>query len=475
MRTRTRRSVAGLVLPGRRGLAGVAGLLLGAGLGTSLALVPNVALSGAGLAPVGSAPPGSLLDATHLPPLLTRAGEAVDLRYDIHCAAAVENQADATCGAGGTVFLRSGNEGPYGGLPLRTDPDAVEGRYVARVPDDIATSRDGFTYYAVLRSQSGDTLTLPAGGPAAPQRSIPLDRTVEVRLGTHVFGAVRDTDARVVEAAWGSGPIDVGLEQGRNLPAIGPASFDVDASGAVHLLDQAHRRILRWRGAVSEPVPVPLAIDGTLADLSIDGAGGLHVLEMGNGGRAPVLRTFDRSGNHRSSIELSERTASQVRIGPEGPIVHQQPSGHWMPTAIDGQVLSPDAQVRSGRPGRRLTGGGEIVLLRHGNEIRVAIGDARGARRSWRVVSDTPVAEVQLAEPLGHRLVLVARLYDDAQDEFLALVLGSRGLVRSFSLASADWAETAPLSRFRLVGSSLYQLGSTRAGVFVDRFDLEAS
>jgi hypothetical protein len=54
-------------------------------------------------------------------------------------------------------------------------------------------------------------------------------------------------------------------------------------------------------------------------------------------------------------------------------------------------------------------------------------------------------------------------------------VLGNRGLVRTFSLDSADWAEAAPLSRFRLVGHFLYQLGSTPAGLFVDRFDLEAS
>jgi len=40
---------------------------------------------------------------------------------------------------------------------------------------------------------------------------------------------------------------------------------------------------------------------------------------------------------------------------------------------------------------------------------------------------------------------------------------------------SLEWAESAPLARFRLVGSSLYRLGSTRAGLFVDRFDAEVS
>jgi hypothetical protein len=89
------------------------------------------------------------------------------------------------------------------------------------------------------------------------------------------------------------------------------------------------------------------------------------------------------------------------------------------------------------------------------------------------MTSDTSLAEVQLAEPLGSGLVVVVRVYTDTDDEFVALVLGPRGLVLRASLASADWAESAPLSRFRLAGSSLYQLGSTEAGLFVDRYDLE--
>ena len=65
------------------------------------------------------------------------------------------------------------------------------------------------------------------------------------------------------------------------------------------------------------------------------------------------------------------------------------------------------------------------------------------------------------------------RVYDDADDEFAVLTLGPSGLVDRFALDSADWAESAPLGRFRLVGRSLYRLGSTASGVFVDRYDLE--
>ena len=44
-----------------------------------------------------------------------------------------------------------------------------------------------------------------------------------------------------------------------------------------------------------------------------------------------------------------------------------------------------------------------------------------------------------------------------------------------FAVPASEWAQSMPLSRFRLVGSSLYELGSTDAGVFVDRYDLGVS
>jgi hypothetical protein len=68
--------------------------------------------------------------------------------------------------------------------------------------------------------------------------------------------------------------------------------------------------------------------------------------------------------------------------------------------------------------------------------------------------------------------VAVFAVYTDERSEFEALVLDGRS-VQALSLPSAEWAESAPLARFRLAGSSLYELGSTPSGVFVNRFDLE--
>jgi hypothetical protein len=449
----------------------LAGLVLGALLGTTFAVG-----SGRALAERDTGTTKPLLDATHLPPLLTVPGEEVVLRYDVHCVSAAEGSEDAAsdtdgCNPEGTVFVRAGTSGPFQPIPLAIDPEAGDGEWTARVPGAIARSRRGFSYYAVLRSASEDvTTSLPLGGALSPQRSLPLERAVDVPLGPHEFGQTRRADDRVVRAGWGAGHGAIGLEGGTNVAPSGGSSFDVRPDGGVSVLDQVNRRVLRWTPGTPAPRTIPVPVDGTIADLSVGPDGTMYVLEGDRPGRGPVVRAFDGSGAALGVDELYERTATQLRVGPSGPIVLQQPSGQWRPVQ-GGAGSAPSEAV--GDPGRSFPGGSEVVVLRTGNELRLALVKGEAVRRAWRITSATPLAEVQLAEPFGPGLLVVVRVYTDVEDEFLALVLGPRGLVRSMSLASADWAESAPLSRFRVAGTSLYQLGSTREGLFVDRFDLE--
>jgi hypothetical protein len=422
------------------------------------------------VAPAASEP---LLEATHRPALLTAPGP-VELAYDVYCGAA-ESAASTPCDAEGTVFVRAGDAGAFQPVALRRDGGAVGTHLVARVPEGVAASRDGFSYYASIASEaSGRTVTLPAGGAGAPQRSLPLAQGPSIDLGRHAFDVGRVAKARVAEAAWGSGPGEVGLEPGRNLAPTGGSSFDVDASGVVSVLDEANRRILRWSPGAAAPEHVPVAVRGTLADLSVGADGTLYVLETAaDAGETPQLRSFDAAGTPMGAVELAER-GSAVRAGPHGPVVLRQASGQWMPAILDGRALAAGAQSSAGTSGRPVAGGREIVVLREGaNEVRAALVGADGLRRTWRLQSDTALAEVQLAEPYREGLVLVVRTYTDDEAEFVVLVLGRKGLVGRFSLAANDWAETAPTSRFRLAGSSLYQLGSSPDGLFVDRFDLE--
>ena len=449
-------------------LVALSGLLAGALTGAVTFVV-----AGSAVAVRGADSTSVVVEATHVPPLLTTAGEQVELRYDAYCIDLEAEAADATCELEGTVFIRPGASGPFRELPLATDDS--EHQLVARVPEAIRSSRKGFTYYAAIAATSGRAaLTLPAGGSSAPHQSLPLGSPIEIDLGRHLFGRTSRVDQRIAELAWGEGQSEAGLEQGRNLTPIGASAFDVDSSGVVVLLDQAHRRLLRWRNGARSPTRVRLAITGTLADVALAPDGTLYVLEsVSSPGRAPLVRRFDPYGRELESVETAERVTSQILLGPAGPVVLQQPSGQWMPIAAAGVAIPPESQSHSGRTGRPLRGGGEIVVLRLGNEIRIAVVGATGVRRSWRIASETALAEVQLADVLGRHAIVVARVYSDDNDEFVALVLGAEGLVSRISLDTADWAETAPLGRFRLVGGSLYQLGSTPMGAFVDRFDLE--
>lgn len=450
--------------------AALAGLVLGAVFGLTFVLASSRAVAER---QIGSSHP--VLDATHVPPLLTTDGEDIALRYDVHCASEGEGTEDTACDARGTVFVRAGMFGEFQEIPLTIDKSAAEGRHVATVPARITNSGQGFSYYAVFGADGRcASVTLPGGGAEAPHRSLPLGRAVEVRLGRHDFGRARKADARVAEADWGEGVAEVGLEGGVNVAPVGGSSFDVDGAGSILLLDQVNRRVLRWTPKASAPTQVPVSIDGTIADLAVASTGTMYVLEGGRASRPAALRTFDRSGRTLSVAELAERTATQVRVGPKGALVLQHPSGQWLPAATaDDTPLSALTQARAGRAGRLLPNGDEVIVLRTGNEIRLALANEHRVRRAWRITSTLPLAEVQLAEPMPGGLLVVFRVYSETDDEFVALVLGSRGLRARMSLDSADWAESAPLSRFKLSGSSLYQLGSTRAGVFVDRFDLE--
>jgi len=418
------------------------------------------------------------LQVTNLPPLLRTADDRLDeLRYDVTCAAP-ETLPDLACDIAGTVFVRSGTTGSFQAIPLAVDPKSEVDRYVASLPADVA-SRPAFSYYAVVHdNRTGETVTLPAGGAAAPQTSLLLTRPVTVSLGKHGFGTVDHAAARVASALWGDGPGRAGLEDGPQLEPIGASSFDVDATGTVRVLDEAHHQMLRFgAGHPNAPTALPLEVRGTIADLRANLDGGVDVLEsVGAPGDTPVLHRFDASGRTTGSWHTAEKTATALRVGPGGPLVLEYPSGEWMPVGATQTADSRTAsasQLENASPGQRLADGRQIVAQREGSEARIALVDARGVTASWRIRSATPLAEIQLAEPFGSGVVVVLRTYSDTQDEFIALVLGTHGIERRLSIAPDDWAEAAPLARFRVVSSSLYHLGSTPTGMFVDRYDLE--
>jgi hypothetical protein len=441
MRRPSIRSLAG-------GAAGIAAGVLG---GVLLASV-----SAAGPSPAQRF--GPIIEATHVPPVLTLPGDPVRLRYAIICAPRPDG---LPCDGSGTVYIRRGGAAPFQALPLQRGDDSRDGRYFLDV------SAGDFQYYAVLRDNAtGASITIPTGGADAPQLSLSLRDAVPVDLGRHAFGHVRAADARVAKAKWGSAPQDVGLGGSRELGFSGPSSFDVEADGTVDILDSVNARVLRWGHGRQEVVP--LAGITELSDFAVEAEGSFDILDARG-----TLHSFGFDGEPRWSKKLSDRTWAKLD---DGPIVLQEPSEQWMPVAKRGIPLTPAEQARAAHAGKPLPNGHELLVDRVGaNELRVADVHGGAPLRSWRITSETPLGEVQLAEPRGDDIVVVTRAYTDERDEFVVLVLDRAGLAASFSAASDSWTETAPLARFRLARGSLYRFHTTEAGAFVDRFDLEVS
>src|SRR6266545_4290480 len=399
--------------------------LAGGAAGIAAGVIGGIGLSSISTASPSLPSPPRFVDAAHVPPVLTLPGEQIRLRFAVVCTPRDDGE---PCRGSGDVYVRAGQTGPFRRLALRRSEDSKDGRYYSDLPGEIASSRDGFSYYAVVRDDATTaTVTVPSGGAAAPQRSMLLGAPAPVTLGAHVFGHPRAADARVVDARWGSGPQEVGLAGSRERGFTGPSAFAVEADGSYDVLEPPN-----------------------------------------------TLRSFRPDGSQKWSQTLSDRTWAKLAHGPTGPVVQQQPSEQWLPAAERGAPLTRSAQARGGRPGKPVGDGREVIVERVGEgELRVAEAAGNSPLRSWRITSATPLGEVQLAEAHANCIVLVTKTYTDERDEFLVLVLDSKGLAQEFSVAATAWAEAAPLARFRLSGSSLYRLGSTQSGAFVDRFDLE--
>jgi hypothetical protein len=445
--------------------------LAGGAAGIAAGVCGGIVLTSGSAGNPAPAPAAALIDAGHLPPVLTLPGEPVTLRYAIVCAPSADGR---PCDGSGEVYLRTGRSGRFQRLPLRRGDDSAEGRYYVEVPVEVASSPDGFSYYAVLRDDAtGAEITVPSGGAAAPQRSFRLHNAVGIELGRHAFGHTRPSDARVVDAPWGSAVGRVGLAGSRELGFTGPSAFDVGDDGTVTLLDQVNGRLERWwRGRASATT---VEVGPGLADLDVERDGTANVLEPPDRlTPVPILRRFDRAGKLKWAQRLSDRTWSKLAEGPAGPVVLQEPSEQWLPLAVNGAPLDRPSQATRATPGNAGRRGLDVLVERLGaGELRLAELAAHRVHRAWRIRSSTPLGEVQLAEAIGDGLVVVTKTYTDDESEYVVLVLGPSGVRERLALAASEWAEGAPLARFRLAGPSLYQLGSTPAGAFVVRFDLE--
>ena len=379
-----------------------------------------------------------------------------------------EDRPGRECEPKGSVFLRAVGDAQFTKLPLGAHRDGGSrpqspARYLAGF---------GFDYYAELEDGRGGSASLPSGADDAPQHVWVVPGETRVDLGEAGFGDARAPGAILAKAGWGRDDRELGLISGREQARIGPSAFDVAPGGAIVVLDQVNQRLAVFP-AIGPPRHLPISFSGGEGDLAIGGDGTIYVLDDGGSqSPMPLVRSFDMSGRPIASGLLAEPIADMLRVSQGGPLAHVYPSEMWLPIGRGRPPLSPAQQVERSTAGRPVGDGEAVVVRASPSEARFALVSGDRVVRSWVVESSTKLGEVQLAEPYGDGLLVVLRLWSEKQAEFRVLRLTPAGLAGSFAVAPAEWAETASLSRFRLHGSTLYQLRSGPSGVEIAAYEI---
>jgi hypothetical protein len=433
----------------------LAGFLAGGLLGVAL-LAADARQVAHGAPASGPIHPARAMDVLHTPPLLVSLGEPATLSYDIVCPL-TGDAPGVPCKPTGTLNVRAVGGSGFLQVPL----SIVKGVFSYAVPD-ILKGGTGFEYYATFQDGRGNTLTVPGGGAAAPEHAWIVPSFTTVDLGTHTFGTTRSPDAVLAQATWGAGPDQLGLNSGHEQSRIGPSGFDVSPDGTAVVLDQVNRRLAMYDGGTATHAPLDFV--GGEGDIAVADDGTTWVLDDG-GDRlpVPVIHSYTAAGTPVGSTELAAELGDMLRAGPNGPYVHTYPSEMWFPVG----TATGQAQVESATSGRPVSGGRQLVVRASRQEVRLALVNGNQVVSAWRIRSGTYLGEVQMAEPTADGITAIVRLWTETQAEFHVLRLGAGGLLGSFDVPRAEWAESAPLSRFRLHGDTLYQLKTAPSGAEV--------
>jgi hypothetical protein len=407
------------------------------------------------------------LEVFYTPPVLVRAGERVEIPVDVSCATTTGRSCLSRAILGtpdrrGTWRTYAATAAPG----LRFDLTESARR-------SVASSESGSVAFFVRgEGPAGLRLSLPADEAASPLRFYVARDIPVVRIPDVPFGRV--TNGRTaLSLPWGSGRLRAGIEPGVEGSTIGPSSFDVDRAGRIYLLDGLQGRLAVFdHGRLVRQVGVPATPRG---DVAVRSDGTASVLDQQ--GRSLVVRRIGRRGALTGTTTLGDGILSQVRAGGSGAFVHVVPLNEWVSADADGTGEADDSIPSVAQP----VGLGQ-GLLKVTNGTYLRLGTVRRGRvvNAVELRASKHLGEIALAEPDGGGgYWAVVRIWQEQPvpaDQYQVMHVVGAHVVSTFAVPDREFAETAPLSVFRLGSDgTLYQLASFPNGIRILAYPLEGA
>ena len=403
--------------------------------------------------------PPQKLQIFYTPPVLVEAGEPVRIPVDAVCITAQGNP----CSSRVTFGTRVGDE-PWN-VSTR---DAAPGLAFDVAPAAARAGEGSVSFF--VRAQTETGLTSSVGSEDAPLRFWVTDRLPRVRLPEIPFGRVRKPTTALF-LPWGSGPMRAGIAPGKESLTVGPSAFDVDDQGRLYVLDSEQDRLAVFSdGRLGREVQLPLSATD---DVAVADDGRAFVLNQLDD--TVAVRLVTPAGSLGPRVPVGEALSSHLAAAGDAAYVNVLPLDGWVeaPTApgLPSEVPSPPSVGRPVAP--------EAELLRVGNGSDVRLATVRGGVVSdaVKLVSDLRLGDVAMAEPDGGSgywcVVHVWREGPLAADQYDVVHVNGAEILQAFAVANREYAETPPLSRFRLGGDgALYQLSSSPSGMRILRYEL---
>jgi hypothetical protein len=407
------------------------------------------------------------LEVFYTPPVLVRAGERVEIPVDVSCS----TTSGRTCPARAILGTPDGRGrwrtcGAAAGPELRFDLTASARR-------SVASSQSGSVAFFVRgEGPAGLRVSLPAGEAVWPLRFYVARTMPIVRIPDIPFGRVAK-GRTVLSLPWGTGRARAGIQPGGEGSTPGPSSFDVDPAGRIYLLDGLQGRLAVFdRGRLVRQVGLPVTPRG---DVAVQNDGTVSVLDQR--GRSLVVRQIGPGGGPIHTTSLGDGILSQIRAGGSGAFVHVVPLNEWV-RADAARTGETDHAIPSVAQPLDSTRG--LLKVINGTYLRLGTVRQGHVVNAVELRATNHLGEIALAEPdEGGGYWAVVRIWREEPvpaDQYQVVhVVGAR-VVDTFAVADRQFAETAPLSVFRMGSDgTLYQLASFPSGIRVLAYTLEGA